>query len=247
MRLLDRLKELKAAGKKAFAVLIDPDKIRKEDCQPLAQRIQSSGIDFIFVGGSLLMNDNLQVIVPELKRFTDTPIVLFPGSIYQITPDADGILFLSVISGRNPEMLIGNHVVAAPLIKNSGLEVLPTGYILIDTGRTTSVHYMSNTQPIPYEKSDIAVCTAMAGELLGLGLIYLDGGSGAQQHISTEMISAVAGAIDTPLIVGGGIRTTAQASAVLKAGADLIVIGNAMEGNADHPLFSAIPELIATF
>lgn len=247
MRLLERLQNLKAAGKKAFAILLDPDKLRLEDCPALAQRIGAAGIDFIFVGGSLLMNDNLHQVVPALKAHTDVPVILFPGSIYQIHSDADAILFLSVISGRNPEMLIGNHVVAAPIIKQSGLEVLPTGYMLVDTGRTTSVHYMSNTRPIPYEKSDIAVCTAMAGELLGLGLIYIDGGSGAQQTVSTEMISAVAGAIEIPLIVGGGIRNRAQAEALLKAGADLIVIGNALEGDGSHSLISDIPELIATF
>ena len=247
MSLLEKLQQLKAEGKKAFAMLIDPDKVRPEACPALARRIDQAGIDFIFVGGSLLMNDQLHQVIPTLKQHTDTPIILFPGSIYQVNPHADGILFLSVISGRNPEMLIGNHVVAAPLIKQSGLEVLPTGYLLVDTGRTTSVHYMSNTQPIPFEKSDIAVCTAMAGELLGLQLMYMDGGSGAAQPISTEMISAVAGAIEVPLIVGGGIRTTAQAHAALKAGADLIVIGNALEGDTNSPLISDIPELIATF
>lgn len=247
MRIIEHFRQLKADGKKAFAVLIDPDKVSVEECAGLGKRITDSGIDFIFVGGSLLMNDNLHRIVPELKRHSEVPVVMFPGSAYQISPEADGILFLSLISGRNPEMLIGQHVLAAPLLKQSRLEVLPTGYMLIESGKSTSVNYMSNTMPIPHDKADIAMCTAMAGELLGLQLIYMDAGSGAERTISTEMISAVAGAVDTPLIVGGGIRTAQQAEAVLKAGADVIVVGNAFEEDRQSQLMSDIPELISTF
>ncbi len=230
-----------------MAILLDPDKIPEEEFDTLAQRLESSGVDFVFVGGSLLMNNQLPKLVQALKKVVTLPIVLFPGNVYQICPDADGILLLSLISGRNPEMLIGQHVVAAPLLKQSNLEVLPTGYILIESGTSTSVNYMSNTLPIPRDKADIAVCTAMAGELLGLKLIYMDAGSGAQQTISTEMISAVAGNIDIPLIVGGGIRSAAQAEAVLKAGADMIVIGNAFEKDPYGSLIKEIPELIAAF
>lgn len=247
MRIIDHFRQLKAAGKKAFAVLIDPDKVSVEQCAGLGRRVSQSGIDFLFVGGSLLMSENLHQILPILKQHCKVPIVLFPGNAYQISPEADGILLLSLISGRNPEMLIGQHVIAAPALKQSGLEILPTGYMLIESGRPTSVNYMSNTIPIPRDKADIAMCTAMAGELLGLQVIYMDGGSGAQHTISTEMISAVAGAVDIPLIVGGGIRTSQQAEAVLKAGADIIVIGNALEEDRQSPLLADIPELIANF
>lgn len=247
MGILPSLQALKAAGKKAFAILIDPDEVAMDQCAPLAQRINQAGIDFVFVGGSLLLSDHFHQLVKELKSLLDVPVVLFPGNVNQISPDADALLFLSLISGRNPEMLIGQHVIAAPLLKRSRLEVIPTGYILVESGKSTTVNYMSNTLPIPRDKADIAVCTAMAGELLGLRTMYMDAGSGAEQPIPTGMISAVAGSIDVPLIVGGGIRTAQQAEAVLKAGADLIVVGNAFEEDHSSPLISRIPELIATF
>ena len=247
MGILTQIQALKEQGKKGIAILLDPDKISPDNFESLSLRLENSGIDYVFVGGSLLMNDQLHNLVQTLKRFLSLPVVLFPGNAYQISPEADGILFLSLISGRNPEMLIGQHVIAAPLLKQSGLEVMPTGYMLVDSGKNTSVNYMSNTLPIPYDKADIAVCTAMAGELLGLKLIYMDAGSGASNTISTEMISAVAGSVDIPLIVGGGIKTTQQAEAVLKAGADLIVIGNAFEKDPNGALIREIPEMIAAF
>ncbi len=244
---LHQIQALKAEGKKGFAILVDPDKLAMHDVASMAGKINAAKIDFVFVGGSLLMNENIRQIVPALKAALDMPVILFPGNILQITPGADAILFLSLISGRNPDLLIGNHVIAAPLLKQSGMEVLPTGYMLIDSGRPTSVNYMSNTMPIPFDKPEIAACTAMAGELLGLRMLYMDGGSGAEKTISTEMISAVAGAVDIPLIVGGGIRSRRQAEAVLKAGADIIVVGNAFETDADSPLMYDLPELIAQF
>ena len=176
--ILQQIHALKAEGKKGFAVLIDPDKLVRESLPDLAAKLNASGIDWVFVGGSLLLNDSIKQLVPALKALLRMPVILFPGSLMQICPGADGILFLSLISGRNPDLLIGNHVLAAPLLKQSGMEVLPTGYMLIDSGRPTSVHYMSNTQPIPYDKPDIAACTAMAGELLGLQLLYMDAMSG---------------------------------------------------------------------
>jgi putative glycerol-1-phosphate prenyltransferase len=160
-------------------------------------------------------------------------VVLFPGSAQQVDPGADGILFLSLISGRNPEYLIGQHVLAAPLLKESGLEILPTGYMLINSGKMTSVAYVSNTIPLPEDKYSLAASTAMAGEMLGLRLMYLDAGSGAEREISARMIGAVRKAIDIPLIVGGGINTAEKAHNALHAGADLIVIGNALEKSPD--------------
>jgi phosphoglycerol geranylgeranyltransferase len=245
--ILQQIKALKADGKKGFAILIDPDKLAMDGLPALASKINASGIDFVLVGGSLLMNERIRELVPALKRVLRPPVILFPGNLNQVSPGADAILFLSLISGRNPDLLIGNHVVAAPLLKQSGMEVLPTGYMLIDSGRPTSAHYMSNTMPIPHDKPEIAACTAMAGELLGLQLLYMDAGSGAERTISTEMISAVAGAVEIPLIVGGGIRSKKQAEAILKAGADIIVVGNAFEADGESPLMLEIPALIAQF
>ncbi len=245
--ILDHIKALKAAGKKAFALLVDPDKLLLEDVQNLADRINAAGIDFVFVGGSLLLNENIAEIIPALRKAVKPSVILFPGNLLQLKHEADGVLFLSLISGRNPDLLIGNHVIAAPLLKQSKMEVLPTGYMLIESGRATSVNYMSNTTPIPKDKSEIAACTAMAGELLGLQLLYMDAGSGAETPISTEMISSVAGAVNVPLIVGGGIRSKKQAEAALKAGADIIVVGNAFEKDLNNPLMVDIPEMIAKF
>jgi phosphoglycerol geranylgeranyltransferase len=244
---LEQIKAMKMQGKKGFAVLIDPDKLADRNLEYFASRINATGIDFVLVGGSLLMNEHMSQLVPALRKLLRPPLILFPGNLLQIIHGADAILFLSLISGRNPDLLIGNHVIAAPLLRQSGMEVLPTGYMLIDSGRPTSVNYMSATMPIPYDKPEIAACTAMAGEMLGLQLLYMDAGSGAENAISTGMVSAVAGAVKIPLIVGGGIRTKKQAEAILKAGADIIVVGNAFEKDSDSPLMIEIPELVAGF
>jgi len=172
-------------------------------------------------------------LVEVLKKQTTIPVLIFPGSNLHIHSEADGILLLSLISGRNPELLIGQHVIAAPILRNSGLEILPTGYMLVESGKSTTVSYISNTQPIPSDKEDIAVCTAMAGEMLGLQLIYLDGGSGAQNPVPAKMISAVRRSISVPLIVGGGINSGIKAEQAWNAGATFVVIGNGLESNPD--------------
>lgn len=215
--------------KKQFAVLIDPDKVNPEELERTIDLAQQAKVDLFFIGGSLIMNDQLDYCVKRIKAQCDIPVLLFPGNTYQIHPGADGILLLSLISGRNAELLIGKHVLAAPYLHKSRLEILPTGYMLIDGGTLTSVGYMSNTTPIPHHKDDIAVATALAGEMLGLKLIYMDAGSGAKKTISTSMINAVAKAIQVPLIVGGGIRTPQKAINMVHAGADIIVVGNAIE------------------
>ncbi len=179
------------------------------------------------------MSNNLADTVSYIKSETDIPVVLFPGNAMQVDNQADAILFLSLISGRNPEFLIGQHVVAAPMLKRLPLEVLPTGYILVNDSQNSSVAYVSNTTPIPFDKYAIAASTAMAGEMLGMRNIYLDAGSGASSPIPPRMIAAVRRNIDTPLIVGGGINTVEKAKQSLEAGADLIVIGNAIEKNPE--------------
>jgi len=230
MKLLTLLKERHQQGKKSIAVLVDPDKI--EEPGQLTQLINLANencVDYFFVGGSLITTTNLSTIVSHIKNEVSIPVILFPGSSLQIDPGADAILFLSLISGRNPDLLIGQHVVAAPILKNNRIEVLPTGYILINSGKPTSVAYISNTTPIPDDKYSLAACTALAGEMLGLQLIYLDAGSGAEKEINAKMISTVRKAVDTPLIVGGGINSSQKAMTALEAGADMIVIGNALE------------------
>jgi putative glycerol-1-phosphate prenyltransferase len=224
------LHERRQRGKKSIAVLVDPDKV--EDPARLTQLINLASencIDYFFVGGSLITTSNLAQIVRQIKDHVKIPVVLFPGNSIQIEPTADALLFLSLISGRNPELLIGQHVVAAPIIRNTKLEVIPTGYMLINSGRITSAAYISNTMPIPDDKYSLAAATAMAGEMLGLQAMYMDAGSGAEKEISAKMIATVRKAIQIPLIVGGGINTSQKALRALEAGADMVVIGNALE------------------
>lgn len=229
MQVFNKIYNGKKEGKKQFAVLIDPDKCTNSSLDALVKSANDSGVDFFFVGGSLITNNNLDNCISVLKGNSDIPVVLFPGNTLQINEKADAILLLSVISGRNPEMLIGQHVIAAPRLKVSGLEIIPTGYMLIESGKATSASYMSNTTPIPNDKNDIAACTAMAGEMLGLKTIFMDGGSGAHMPITPEMIKAVSSNIAAPLIIGGGIKTPEKAAENCKAGADIIVVGNAIE------------------
>jgi len=235
----------KKEGKKCLAVLVDPDKTSPAQCILLAQEASVSGVDFFFVGSSLLRQNHLQTCVETLKKTSDVPVILFPGNIMQVSNDADAILFLSLISGRNPELLIGNHVLIAPMIKASKLEVIPTGYMLIDSGAPTSASYMSQTFPIPHDKNDIAECTAIAGELLGLKAIYLDAGSGARFPVSAGMVRTVRKSIDVPMIVGGGIKTPEKAIELCAAGADIIVVGNAIESqpNLLNEIAGALKEL----
>lgn len=243
MSILEILQERHHARKKSIAVLVDPDKV--DDPARLRHLIDLANencIDFFFVGGSLITTPNLSEVIASIKENVSIPVVLFPGNALQLDPSADAILFLSLISGRNADLLIGQHVQAAPVLRNQRMEVLPTGYLLINSGRTTSVAYISNTTPIPDDKYSLAACTALAGEMLGLRLIYLDAGSGADKEISAKMIAAVRKTIRVPLIVGGGINTPAKALAALEAGADMIVIGNALE--KDPGLLTDISEQV---
>ena len=220
-----------ANGRKMFALLIDPDKQNEADLLRLTEKINSpTGPDIVLVGGSLLFS-NIDETVATLKRNTQKPVVLFPGSAMQVSDKADGILLLSLISGRNPEFLIGQHVLAAPALVKSGIEILPTGYMLIGEENYTSVRYISNTNPIPYNKTDLAVATALAGQMLGLKMLYLEGGSGAAKPVSANMIEAVHRAVSLPLIVGGGLRSAADVESSLKAGADIVVVGTSIENN----------------
>lgn len=219
----------RSEGKKLLSILVDPDKTSPDQCEELAHFADQAKVDYFLVGSSILTRDHLTKTVRALKKAATIPVILFPGNTMQLCDQADAILFLSMISGRNPELLIGKHVIAAPMLRESGIEVISTGYMLIDCGHPTSVSYMSHTLPIPHDKDDIAVCTAMAGEMLGLKTIYMDAGSGARLSIANRMIKSVRAAVNVPVIVGGGIRTPEKVIDVFHAGADMVIIGNALE------------------
>lgn len=223
------LEARKKKGQKSFAVLIDPDKVNPALLDEIIDRSVAAHVDYFLVGGSLVISNHLDACIQQLKQNCNIPVLLFPGGPSQVSKYADALLYLSLISGRNPELLIGQHVVSAPFVKLSGLEIMPTGYIVIDGGAPTTVSYISNAAPIPADKNDIAMCTAMAGEMLGMKLIYMDAGSGAKRPISESMIKTVADQIAAPLIIGGGITNPENAYLNCKAGADVIVVGNAIE------------------
>lgn len=238
----------KQAKKKLFAVLIDPDKVRPAEIPALVQLALDARVDYLLVGGSLVISNHLDECIQAIKSLTDIPVILFPGSPSQISRYADALLYLSLISGRNPELLIGQHVISAPFVKQSGLEIMSTGYMVIDGGAPTTVSYISNANPIPSDKNEIALCTALAGEMLGMKLIYMDAGSGARTPIRESMIAAVAEQITVPLIIGGGITDPEKAYRNCRAGADLIVVGNAIEKDPGliREMSAAIHALSAT-
>ncbi len=211
-----------------LAVLVDPDRNKQKDLSNIIHHSLKAKIDFFLVGGSIVFSSFEETIL-FLKENSSLPVVIFPGNALQISDKADGLLFISLISGRNPEFLIGHQVLAAPAIKLSGISTIPVGYILIENGRITSVQYMSNTTPIPADKPEIIVATAMAGELLGLKAIYLEAGSGATHTVGLQVIREVRKNINLPLIVGGGIRSKDEAVEIYRAGADIVVAGNATE------------------
>ena len=220
-------------NQKQLAVLIDPDKGNKEHLAKIVTIANETKVDLFFIGGSLMVGDEMEETIRTIKSLSNIPVVLFPGSPSQVCSLADGILLLSLISGRNADLLIGQQIIAAPTIKKSKLEVLPTGYLLIDGGRPTTASYISGTQPIPANKPEIAAVTAMTGEMMGLKIMYADAGSGADNPISNKTISAIKKATNCPLIIGGGMKSATDVENAFKAGADIAVIGNAFENNPD--------------
>ncbi|PCJ65971.1 MAG: geranylgeranylglyceryl/heptaprenylglyceryl phosphate synthase [Bacteroidetes bacterium] len=216
-----------------IAVLVDPDKASDNQLDNLIFHPSFDQVDFLFVGGSLITDGNMKICLEGLKKRTNKPLIIFPGSPNQIDDTADAILLLSLISGRNSDMLIGRHVESAHKLKHSNLEILSTGYILVDGGRTTTVSYISGTIPIPQDKPGIAAATALAGSQLGQQLIYLDCGSGADMYASPKLVGAVKNEVNIPVIVGGGIKTQEDAETVFRSGADVVVVGNKLEENPE--------------
>lgn len=229
MKIYEHILEAISQNKKLLAVLIDPDKMQVENVRAFISKVNTIKTDYLFVGGSMVEEKVTDAIVSEIKKFTKLPVIIFPGDVTQITNKADALLFLSLISGRNPDYLIGKHVEAISRLKNTNLEVIPSGYILIENGKHTSVEKVSDTTPMARENIQLIVDTAKAGELLGMKLIYLEAGSGALHPVSEEIIKSVKQELTVPLIVGGGIRTLDKLESAYQTGADLIVIGTAFE------------------
>jgi len=231
----------KGAG---FLCLIDPDKQKSEKAVKLARKCVNSDVDAILVGGSIMLEDNFNSTIKAIKQFVEVPIIIFPGIFNVCSSHADAILFMSMVSSRNPQLLIGDQVKAAPLIKKLGIETIPTGYMLIESGSLTSVQYMSNSVPIPRNKCDIGIAHALAAQYLGMKLIFMDAGSGAKISIPMEMIKNVKSNINIPLIVGGGIKTPDEAKEKVEAGADFIVIGSAIENNSNYTIIGKFADAI---
>lgn len=223
----------KRNNSKLLAILIDPDKTKITEIEGLSQKINQSPATHIFIGGSIVEQVCIDSLIIEIKKHCPLPIFIFPGHPSQISNEADGILFLSLLSGRNPDYLIEHHINSVDILTNSDLEIISTGYILIDGGNETAVQRVSQTQPIENINIDLAYKTAKAGEYLGKKLIYLEAGSGAKNHVSLEMIQYVSNNISIPLIVGGGIRSLSKIEEVFNAGADIVVIGTAFENDAN--------------
>lgn len=233
MHVYKQILEKIAEGKKLLAVLVDPGKFDQDHYLKTLHAANEAHADILLFGSSLWNGSSYEEAIEQAKSICDIPCVLFPSNLMQISDNADGMLLLSLLSGRNPEFLIGRHVEASAYIKKTGVEVIPTAYILIDSGRHTSVHYMSQTIPIPADKTDIAVATALAGQLLGMKCIYLEAGSGARNCVPVNLIRSIKAEVDIPIIVGGGIRNTETAREIIKAGADIVVVGNIIEENTD--------------
>ena len=228
-----------SGNRKVFALLIDPECLPARSVTETIETASSAGVDLILVGGSLVSTSIDETIV-AIKKHSRCPVILFPGNLLQLSSKADGILLISLLSGRNPEYLIGNHVLASQFIKRSGLEIIPTGYILVDGHHLSSVEYISNTRPIPSDKADIIIATALAGEQLGLKLIYLEAGSGANERLKEDVVRQVKDSISIPLLVGGGIRNADDVRRLYLAGADGVVVGSAVEEN-----YRILPSLAA--
>ncbi len=243
-KIYNYLLEVIRRKKAGFFCLIDSDKQDLQQSAELAKDCEKSGADAIFVGGSIMLKNDFDSTVIAIKKQIKIPIIIFPGIFSLGSPHADAILFMSLLSSRNPQLLIGEQVRAAPLIKKLQVETIPTGYLIIESGSLTSVQYMSNSTPIPRDKNDIAIAHILAAQYLGMKIVFMDAGSGAKMSIPVNMIDAVKKNMDIPLIVGGGIKTPDDARKKVNAGADFVVIGHAFEKNPDKNLIQNFADAI---
>ena len=244
MSTFERLLKVRKERGAGYFILLDPDKSKREQLPSFVREATEAGVDGFLVGGSLMSTDDFEQHLRAIKENTSVPVIIFPGSIMQVSSVADAILFLILISGRNPEHLIGSQVIAAPIIKRSGLEPISTGYMLIEAGNMTSAEFMSNTKPIPRDKPDIALAHALAAEIIGMKFVYLDAGSGANSSVPEDMIRAIAGKCSLPIIVGGGIRTPEEARKKVEAGASFIVTGTVTEHNNHRSFIKEFAEAV---
>jgi len=228
----------------AYLILIDPDKTSGDRLTAFVSACVNAGVDGFLVGGSLMMGGDLEGTIEQIKTLSKVPIIIFPGAVHQLYANADALLYISLISGRNPEHIIGKHIIAAPIIKRMRLEAISTGYMLIESGAKTTAEYVSGSSPIPRNKPEIAVATALAGAYLGMKFVYLEGGSGAQLSVPDKMVQAVSKAIDIPVIVGGGIRSPEEARAKVENGARIIVTGNFFEEDKNWNLLKEFADQI---
>lgn len=243
MKVYNKLLEL--AKKRAnYFCLLDPDELQADQIQDFAKMCEENGADGLLVGGSIMVNNKFQSNLKLIKESVNIPVLIFPGIFDFVSPHADALLLLSVVTSRNPQMLIGEQVRAAPLIKHYDLEAIGTAYMIIESGNSTSVQFMSGSLPLPRTKNDLAVAHALAGQYLGMKLIYMDAGSGAKYAATDEMIAAVRKNVDLPIILGGGINTPEVALQKAKAGADFIVTGNVLENNPDPKLIREFADAI---
>jgi phosphoglycerol geranylgeranyltransferase len=246
-RIITKIQERVVKRKKSYWVLLDPDDFSIETAIAIAKDAERFGAHALLIGGSLLHSNHFNDFVASVKNTVKIPVLLFPGDSSQLSPHADALLYLSLVSGRNPANLIGEHVKAALIIKDMGIEPLPTAYMLVESGNVSSVEFMSNTRPLPRNKPAIAVAHALAAQYMGMKLIYLEAGSGALQPVPNEMISLVKSQIEIPLIVGGGIRDAATAKEKLDAGADIIVTGNLLRNSNRAEVMKEIADTVSGF
>jgi len=247
-----RLFERRTNGSALFFLLIDPDKVDLSELPGMVADADAAGVDAFLVGGSLCLLNQMEETIGFIKVATSKPVAIFPGGVHHLSPAADAVLFLSMISGRNPEHLIGQHVIAAPLIRQMDLEAISTGYMIVESGHTTTTEFMSNSKPLPRGKPEIAAAHAIAAEMLGLSILYLEAGSGATLPVPVEMVRMVTSVVDIPVLVGGGLRSPADVAGRVLAGASGIVVGNYFENTErlrDLSLFTQAahqPELVHT-
>jgi len=238
------LNEVKNKRRAGYFVLIDPDRKNSDSIEARVEAANNQDVDAILVGGSLMMDGKYHQRVQKIKNLSDIPVIFFPGGVNQLNEYYDAMLFMSILSGRNPHYLIGEQVIAAPLVKDCGIETIPTAYLLIHGGSTTTVEFMSGTMPIPNDRSDIAVAHSLAAQYLGMKMVYLEAGSGAKYPVGNELIKSVKDNTDVLLTVGGGIKTPDQARERVKAGADFIVTGTVLESDSENNIMQSFADVI---
>jgi putative glycerol-1-phosphate prenyltransferase len=246
MKTLQRLLDIRSRRGAGYLVLIDPDKVEMPHLPTLVEQATEAGADAFLIGGSLMVRDQFESVLKLVKNSTSLPVIIFPGSLFQVSSIADAILFLVLVSGRNPDHLIGNQVIASPMIRSMHLEAISTAYMLVEGGVTTSAEFMSGTRPLPHNKPDIAVAHALAAEYMGMKLLYFDAGSGAERPVSDAIIRSVARASTLPIVIGGGIRTPEEAHKKVLAGASFVVTGTIIEERGNHSMLKEFADAVHT-